>query len=436
MQIKKIKLTNIRCFKNFEVDLTSANGTKKWMVILGENGVGKTTLLRSIALGLCEKAGAAGLCSEVPGNWIRNGAEIGVIRIDIEPYPSYKGEAYVETRLLKGEYGEVNLEQDTFPKTPGDFKWERLFVCGYGSARSIYGSMDVSEYAVTDSVYSLFNYDSDLQNPELSLRRIADDKKDQDAIIRKLEAVLMIPEKSIELTKSGIVVNGPWGKPMPIGTLGDGYKSTITWLLDLYGWKLLAEEYGSGFEMEGVVILDEMEKHLHPRWQKQLVKLFSTQFPKIQFITSTHSPLCVLGTTDLEDDNCSISVLKQQSDEVIADLAFPPRRKRVDQVLTSYLFELLSASDDAIKESIQRYLVLFNTNTRTSEDEEELKVLKATLEKELGGPESEIEKKVRDAVNATLASLADDASQKISEDSPYSLEVKRQLKNLFKKEND
>ena len=432
MQIKKITLTNIRCFKHFEVDLSNDTGSKKWLVILGENGVGKTTLLRSIALGLCEESGAAGLCAEVPGDWIHNDEREGKIRIEIQPFDGYTGNAYVETTLQRSNYGEVKLSQVTEPKNPSSFKWERLFVCAYGSARSVYGSMDVSEYAVTDSVYSLFNYDTDLQNPELSLRRLEAEKIDLSIILKKLEEVLMIKEGSIKLTRSGIMVDGPWGKPMPIGTLGDGYKSTITWLLDLFGWKLLSESHLSDLDLEGIIILDEMEKHLHPKWQKQLVGNLSKQFPKLQFITSTHSPLCVIGTTELDDSECCITVSRQEIDSVETQITVPPRGKRADQVLTSYLFDLYTTSDNQIKKNIERYNYLYNLDTRNEEQLGEQKNLFNELNGTIGSAETDLEKKVGAVLNKSLELLFDNEMKKnIEKESPERFELLRQLKDLL-----
>src|SRR5882724_12429226 len=129
MQITKISLSNIRCFEHFEADLRNGQDVKKWMIVLGDNGVGKTTLLRSIALGLCEESGAAGLCAEIQGDWIRNGCDQGMIRIDIQPYPEYDGEAYVETTLNRSNYGEIKLVQKTYPPKDKKVKWETLFVC-------------------------------------------------------------------------------------------------------------------------------------------------------------------------------------------------------------------------------------------------------------------------------------------------------------------
>ena len=414
-----------------EIDLTNELGAKNWLMILGENGVGKTTILRCIALGLCEQSGAAGLCAEVTGDWIRTGAEKGIIRLEMLPTPGYASEAYVETVLERSLYNETKLTQVTFPETSDQFDWTKLFVCGYGSARSIYGSMDVSEYSVTDSVYSLFNYNADLQNPELCIRRLTSEKINKRQLFEKLEEILMLKQDSIDLTKNGIVVNGPWGNSMQIGTLGDGYRSMLTWLLDLYGWKLLAEEDISDIELEGIVIIDEIEKHLHPKWQKQLIGLLSKQFPNIQFIASTHSPLCVIGTTEIPDSNCCIAVSRQTGSAVETLMTTAPRGKRADQVLTSYLFDLYTTGDNEIQESIGQYKDLYQKKDRTAEEEKLLKDLFVKLEKVLGSAETDMQKKVEDAVSITLKNMSNEAMNKIEPNDPYIFEIKRQLQELF-----
>lgn len=432
MEITKITLTDIRCIKHFEVNLNNQTGAKKWLVLLGDNGVGKTTILRSIALGLCEESGASGLMAEVPGDWIRNGCNKGTIRIELKPYPEYKDTAYIETTLERSEYNEVKVSQEVFPKRPESFDWEKLFVCGYGTSRGVYGTEDLGEYAVTDSVYTLFNYKSRLQNPELILRRWQSDIGGEiKNILIKLENILILDTGAIELTRTGIIVKGKWGKAMPLGSLGDGYISTLTWLSDMYGWKLLLEEHSNDVELNGIVIIDEIEQHLHPKWQKQIIKLLSQQFPKVQFITSTHSSLCVIGTTDLEDSECCIAFLSQDEDSVSTTFTTPPRNKRADQVLTSsYLFDLDTASDNAVKEAIQKYYRLYKRD-RNKIEEEELQKLKRELEDKLGSTETDLEKLVEKAVNQALVSLTNEANLKIDEHSPSYFEITRQLKKLF-----
>ena len=61
MYIKKIVLKNIRCFENAEIEFDLSGPKPPWAIIVGDNATGKTTLLRSIALGLCDEAGAEGL---------------------------------------------------------------------------------------------------------------------------------------------------------------------------------------------------------------------------------------------------------------------------------------------------------------------------------------------------------------------------------------
>ena len=75
MYLKRIYLKDIRSFAEIDIDLSSnTGGVKSWAVIFGENGVGKTTILRSIGLILGDPESAGGLLREVPGDWVREGS--------------------------------------------------------------------------------------------------------------------------------------------------------------------------------------------------------------------------------------------------------------------------------------------------------------------------------------------------------------------------
>ncbi len=71
MYISKVQLRNIRCFVNLELSFDLGGPRPPWTVILGDNATGKTTLLRSIALGLCDESSAAGLMKESDEGYIR-----------------------------------------------------------------------------------------------------------------------------------------------------------------------------------------------------------------------------------------------------------------------------------------------------------------------------------------------------------------------------
>ncbi len=438
MKIKKITIDNIRCFKHLEIDLNSEQNSKNWIIILGDNGVGKTTILRSLALGLTEESGASGLLPELEGSWIRYGCEEGSIRIDIEPYPECKEKASITTKIKINTYKEVEVRQIVSPKEPETFLWDDLFICAYGPTRSQDASVSYEDYVITDSIYTLFKYSSMLQNPELNIRRIKSLNIDERLIFDLLEPILMLPKGAITLDFSGIKVSGPWGKKIPLGALGDGYYSTINWIIDMIGWKALYEGSKPGklsidniLNISGIILLDEIEQHLHPKWQKSIIKLLKDKFPNLQFIVTTHSPLAVIGTTELDDDDCSIVVLEQKDNFVENRIASPPRRKRVDQVLTSYMFDLYTASDDAIKHDIEKYQHLYQIE-RTKEEEKEMQLIIQKLDEQLDSAETELEKLVEVAVQQTLDNLSEDYNKTEKSDlKPSHLELRRQLKQLF-----
>jgi predicted ATP-binding protein involved in virulence len=84
--------------------------------------------------------------------------------------------------------------------------------------------------------------------------------------------------------------------PKSFGQLASGNKSIIAMIGDMIIRLLEGQpEISDPSELEGIVLIDELDVHLHPSWQKALPGLLSDIFPKIQFIASTHSPIPLLG---------------------------------------------------------------------------------------------------------------------------------------------
>ncbi|MCH7763222.1 MAG: AAA family ATPase, partial [Candidatus Marinimicrobia bacterium] len=277
-----------------------------------------------------------------------------------------------------------------------------------------------------------------LQNPELNIRRIQSLGIKERKIFNLLESILMLPKGAITLDFSGIKVSGPWGKKIPLAALGDGYHATINWIIDMFGWKSLHEGKKRKLSIDrilnisGIILLDEIEQHLHPKWQKRIIKSLRNHFPKLQFIVTTHSPLTVIGTTELEDEECSIIVLEQRDNFVEERITLPPRGKRVDQVLTSYMFDLYTASDDAIKHDIERYQHLYQIE-RTKDEEKEMHAIIQRLDEQLDSAETDLEKLVEGAVQQTLEKLSHDyVDKEKSGPKPTDFELRRQLGQLFK----
>ena len=142
-----------------------------------------------------------------------------------------------------------------------------------------------------------------------------------------------------------------------------------------------------------------MERHLHPSWQREIVGVLAEEFPSVQFIACTHAPLTAIGSASLSDECCQLILLQQGPEgvEVRPDLN-PPRGRRADQVLTSYLFGLPSTTSDDVIQAIERYAELKRQDSPDTGTREEIESLRTFLHETLGTPETELQRTVERAV--------------------------------------
>ncbi len=424
LRIRRLVLENVRCFESLDLAVADGSG---WITVLGDNAAGKSTLLRSLALGLCPESDAAALMRELPGNMIREGASSGTIRIELHDHEEDRNLSVVTGLRRDKSTGEEILRKETDPEQ--SFPWNKLFVCGYGTNRSRQAHAGFETYTVRDAVRTLFDDEASLQNPELVLLRQSQDLRQE--IEHKVLQILMLDAPGYEVTypKTGPEIEGPWGR-QALRVLSDGYRSTMQWVLDFIGWGIYAGRFNGGRELGGILLVDELEQHLHPVWQRHIVDRLRRQFPATQIFATTHTPLLAAASADFED--ALVCRLKARLDGP-PELVIIERQElaglRADQVLASEAFGLPTSRSLGSIDDLDRFAELRGKADRSAEEESELKSLSERLDQSLRFGERPFEQAVEAAVDKTLREMNTSADPELLD-----LETKRQLRELFRSE--
>ena len=109
--------------------------------------------------------------------------------------------------------------------------------------------------------------------------------------------------------------------PMPLNTLSQGTQSIIQWLAHLLIGYGEYYDYAERLEeLPGILIVDEIDAHLHPSWQRRIIPTLTRHFPNLQIFCSTHSPLMLAGLKQGQvhllqrDDTGKVTVSKNDAD--------------------------------------------------------------------------------------------------------------------------
>lgn len=397
LYLSNLKFSNIRGFKDFSLSFESKKKHRQWTIFIGNNGHGKTTILRAIAIGLGDEATASELLALLPGKFIRmnkKGAYTASSKIEIELRDGDSNELIViTTDLSLDEHGGIHVSKEV--KSESEFKWSDIFVCGYGSNRGTGGRM-YSTYAMRNALLTLFNDRAGVLEPESILRDFAlmsaQKKRGAEDPLKKMRSYLwklwdLRPNHELEISAQQVVIHGPWGG-MPFHALGDGYRGTGSWLLDLMGNCIKAGLWDSPKRLAGIVLLDEMDEHLHPKWQKALVSTLRTLLPNIQFIATTHSPLAIVNTKPGE---IFATILHNSVAELIPDPLPSPDGRGANELLIGEWFGLSSTLDSTSEKLLARYRKAFQ-----DDDKDLLK---------------ELEPKLRQRIKSFLPSELDNKTQ-------------------------
>ncbi len=417
--LRGIELKNIRCFENLAIGLEDERGPYLTTVILGDNAAGKSTLLRSMALGLCPESDAVTLMRSLAGGFLRKGTDKGSIVLHLRSARGgFTGEIETTIEQLNGEI----VRQKTWP---ADFPWDRIFVCGYGTNRSAGRPSSFETYAARLAVGSLFSNTADLLNPEVVLLRRDPETRRRFEVILK-QVLLLEGAGAIQTTGNGIELSGPWGA-LPIAAMSDGYRSTVQWVLDYLGWQMFADRLRSP-SMDGLLLIDELEQHLHPRWQRYILQRLRTQLDQTQIIATTHTPLVAAGVADLLRSQV-IRLVPRNAGGMDA-INIPPEElsgKRADQVLAD-AFGLITTKSPGTVAKIDRYSELLG-RSRNSNEEQELETLKRELAEGWSIGDNAVQREADKAVSSVLDEMIAAGGQRQAVDA----QVRQRLADLFGK---
>ena len=327
--ITRIEIVNFRGIADLDLSIDFSTGLgAPWTVLLGENGAGKSSILQALALTLLN-ADSAGPAVR-PRQVLRKGASRGHVRVWF-----HATDVPREMHFRRGARGFVRKG----PRYNGT-------LLGYGATRLL-PRRRMKQDESTVRLQNMFDPFHPLLDADHWLGKL--EKRSFDFVARALRDVMDLPRHTklsrVRTSKNAGVRLKQYGADLTLEDLSDGYQSVLGLTCDIIA-SLRALQPGALDASEAVVIIDELGAHLHPRWRMRIVHSLRRAFKRVQFIGSTHDPLCLRGL-----ENGEAVVLRRTSrGRVFPVPDLPPvKGLRVDQLLTSEFFGLDSTHDPSIE---------------------------------------------------------------------------------------
>jgi predicted ATP-binding protein involved in virulence len=215
--------------------------------------------------------------------------------------------------------------------------------------------------------------------------------KDKDIVAEKqkklgIEAINKVLPDGVSfdsVNSEGRIIFDINGQKVPTITLSDGYRSVLALAGDLI-WRLLEAfpDSEEPLKEEGVILIDELDIHLHPTWQRTIASWLRGQFPNLQFIVATHSPLIAAGAGK---DAVTYKFMLKNGVTVVEKVPNVASWS-VDRILQSEAFNLVSAYSPETQDQIDDYHKLNRKPNRTKKEQEELQLLLPFVQEALSLP--------------------------------------------------
>ena len=448
-----LEVENVKSFKEKQVlDLKNRDGSiSPWTLILGDNGVGKTTLLHCLAWMIPVADGKKTDDFRDKKNEEYNADYEDKNKIALKPYMDELDESNFEKLIRIGDdvktvitatltqgnlteihpvdkplisvgmqiakangewkdivpkyhVGEVNsfekkgFEKKGKSKNINEFNsFESPKIFAYSANRHVaYKNIDNPE--LKDPIYNLLSQTGELYDAEqvlsmldtASIRQSGKGKATD--LLNKIKEILVDLLPDIKKSES-IKINSPINDDgsinknivevltedgrVPLFNLSLGYVTMLTWIVDLAIHMLWSfPESEEPLKEPAIVLVDEIDLHLHPIWQRKIKQKLTHHFEKTQFICTAHSPIMAQAS---EDQNLAVVKRIDNTDVVIENDPHIVKGWRIGQLLTSELFDFESERGPEFDVIVERRRELLKKDVLSSEEQGELERLNSEI---------------------------------------------------------
>lgn len=422
MRVTKLTLKNYRTFGNEQTIDFDQN--KNITVILGNNGCGKSSILDALAVLLSSFTGA------FPGKPTKNFLKTDVhineecrysdfltasadVHFDKKIFPDEKdvnisrslrgsGSGKLPEQNLKSikecaenlaQWISINKEPVlpifayygtgrgffTMPQRKRNFKkvierWDCYDGCLLPSAnfKKFVETFDLLEDEERRKIRELRDFDYKL--PKLKFIRQAI----EDFVCNKFtNPRIEVRPLRFVMDEKETVLRGPDSIPTQIKKqirleqMSDGYKIMTTMVADIATRMVEANpESVDPLKTPGIVLIDEVDLHLHPKWQREVLNQLSKTFENVQFIVTTHSPVVLLGA-----DSSKVQVALVDDGKIKRDVVPDLRDLSVNQLLQDDVFALESVRNPYWQEKIDKQDILLAKSELTEDEQRQLELL-------------------------------------------------------------
>lgn len=381
MYIKSIEINKVRSIDKFKMEFEQYPG---WHVLIGDNGSGKSTIIRSIALALMEESDVYALSLlEDFIKWLHPDEKKAEISLSIIRDNNYDKPVYNATENMTADVN-MTIHRNGSEKVRinakvtenalwGENDFSGWFAAAYGPFRRLRGDAEKFSHLYASrprlgACLTAFRDDaaltqlaSWLKDLKLDAGKKKKEKEKLDGIINFINSSKLLPFGATllnDIDSDGIKLRDANGVDISLDEMSDGYRSVLSMTLDII--RFLIETYGidkvfpnsnqSTIDLPGVILIDEVDVHLHPTWQTEIGQWFTKYFPQIQFIVATHTPLICRAC-----ENGSIWKLPNpNSSEAVREIKGNDKKRLIyGNVLDAYSTDIFGQNTSRSEESVK-----------------------------------------------------------------------------------